>query len=95
MKKLIVVLFGLALAATAFAAPTKVVVYTAHEDSILNALAPRFEKDTELAGQAILSRQTGYQVRRNPEPPSGGRPERGERSLGPGWPRKDTQKRGV
>ncbi|MEI6388952.1 MAG: extracellular solute-binding protein [Spirochaetota bacterium] len=46
MKKLIVVLFGLALAATAFAAPTKVVVYTAHEDSILNALAPRFEKDT-------------------------------------------------
>ena len=43
------------LAATAFAMgssqspaakPTKVVVYTAHEDSIINALAPMFEKDT-------------------------------------------------
>jgi iron(III) transport system substrate-binding protein len=46
MKKQMVFIFGLALAVTAFAAPTKVVVYTAHEDSILNALAPRFEKDT-------------------------------------------------
>lgn len=32
--------------AAAPAVPEKVVVYTAHEDSILNALAPRFEKDT-------------------------------------------------
>jgi len=37
---------GLALALGIWAAPTKVVVYTAHEDSILNALAPRFEKET-------------------------------------------------
>jgi len=46
MKKVLFVLACLALAASAFAAPAKVVVYTAHEDSILNALAPRFEKET-------------------------------------------------
>jgi iron(III) transport system substrate-binding protein len=44
MKRLVFAAACLAMAA--FAAPTKVVVYTAHEDSILNALAPRFEKDT-------------------------------------------------
>lgn len=33
-------------AADTASAPKKVVVYTAHEDSILNALAPRFEKET-------------------------------------------------
>jgi iron(III) transport system substrate-binding protein len=46
MKRSILVIVGLALALSAWAAPTKVVVYTAHEDSILNALAPRFEKET-------------------------------------------------
>jgi iron(III) transport system substrate-binding protein len=46
MKRNVLALAFLALALAAYAAPTKVVVYTAHEDSILNALAPRFEKDT-------------------------------------------------
>ena len=45
MKKLIIAMACLSMAALA-ATPTKVVVYTAHEDTILNALAPRFEKDT-------------------------------------------------
>ena len=46
MKKILLSLVGALLAVGAFAAPSKVVVYTAHEDSILNALAPRFEKET-------------------------------------------------
>ncbi|GAB1483147.1 ABC transporter substrate-binding protein [Treponema sp.] len=56
MKKFLFVLVCVTLAFGAYAAPaadssgsatpSKVVVYTAHEDSILNALAPRFEKDT-------------------------------------------------
>jgi iron(III) transport system substrate-binding protein len=46
MRRSVLTLVCLALALGAWAAPTKVVVYTAHEDSILNALAPRFEKDT-------------------------------------------------
>ena len=46
MKRFVIALACLAMAAAAFAAPAKVVVYTAHEDSIINALAPRFEKDT-------------------------------------------------
>ncbi|PKL09831.1 MAG: ABC transporter substrate-binding protein [Spirochaetae bacterium HGW-Spirochaetae-7] len=46
MKRSVFILLCLALALSAWAAPTKVVVYTAHEDSILNALAPRFEKET-------------------------------------------------
>lgn len=55
MKKLLLSVVLICLAATAFAMgssqssaakPTKVVVYTAHEDSIINALAPMFEKDT-------------------------------------------------
>jgi iron(III) transport system substrate-binding protein len=45
MKKLIIAIACLTVAAFA-APPAKVVVYTAHEDSILNSLAPRFEKDT-------------------------------------------------
>jgi len=45
MKKLVIAVACLTLAAFA-APPAKVVVYTAHEDVILNALAPRFEKDT-------------------------------------------------
>ena len=46
MKRAVIAL-ALALALVAvYAAPTKVVVYTAHEDAILNALAPRFEKET-------------------------------------------------
>jgi iron(III) transport system substrate-binding protein len=46
MKRAALALACIALALAAYAAPSKVVVYTAHEDSILNALAPRFEKDT-------------------------------------------------
>jgi ABC-type Fe3+ transport system, periplasmic component len=46
MKKSAIALVCLVLATLAYAAPAKVVVYTAHEDSILNALAPRFEKET-------------------------------------------------
>jgi iron(III) transport system substrate-binding protein len=46
MKRIILALVCLALALGTYAAPSKVVVYTAHEDSILNALAPRFEKET-------------------------------------------------
>jgi iron(III) transport system substrate-binding protein len=46
MKKLLLSLLCITLAVGAFAAPQKVVVYTAHEDSILNALAPRFEAET-------------------------------------------------
>ncbi|HUX40104.1 MAG TPA: extracellular solute-binding protein [Rectinemataceae bacterium] len=46
MKRSVFLFLGLALALGSWAAPTKVVVYTAHEDSILNALAPRFEKET-------------------------------------------------
>ena len=46
MKSILLAIVCLSLALGAYAAPTKVVVYTAHEDPILNALAPRFEKDT-------------------------------------------------
>jgi iron(III) transport system substrate-binding protein len=46
MKRKLIALAFAAFALAAWAAPAKVVVYTAHEDSILNALAPRFEKDT-------------------------------------------------
>ncbi|MFH2113904.1 MAG: extracellular solute-binding protein [Spirochaetota bacterium] len=57
MKRLLLSVLLVTLAVAAFAAPaaettatkpTKVVVYTAHEDAIINALAPRFEKDTGL-----------------------------------------------
>ena len=46
MKSILLAIVCLSLAFGAYAAPTKVVVYTAHEDPILNALAPLFEKDT-------------------------------------------------
>ena len=46
MKRGVLFILGLALAVGMWAVPTKVVVYTAHEASILDALAPRFEKDT-------------------------------------------------
>jgi len=46
MRRIAIALVCLALAAAAFAAPAKVVVYTAHEDPILNDMAPRFEKET-------------------------------------------------
>jgi len=46
MKRLATVLVCLALSVAAFAAPSKVVVYTSLEDPILNVLVPLFEKDT-------------------------------------------------
>ncbi len=46
MKRSLFFILGMALALGVWAAPNKVVVYTAHEDSILNALAPRFERET-------------------------------------------------
>jgi iron(III) transport system substrate-binding protein len=55
MKKLLLSVIILSLAVAAFAAPAaeapsakpaKVVVYTAHEESIINAMVPMFEKDT-------------------------------------------------
>jgi iron(III) transport system substrate-binding protein len=46
MKRVLLMVVGLAIAIGAQAAPTKVVVYTAHEDAILNEMAPRFEKET-------------------------------------------------
>ncbi len=45
MKRFAVVLVCLLLAVSAWAAGGKVVVYTAHEDTIINALVPMFEKD--------------------------------------------------
>lgn len=46
MKRFIVTLAILLIAAAAFAAPSKVVVYTSLEDPILNVLVPLFEKDS-------------------------------------------------
>ena len=57
MKKLLIAVLLVSLAVAAFAAPaaetaapaakpTKVVVYTAHEESIINTMVPMFEKDT-------------------------------------------------
>lgn len=46
MKRFALVLACLALSAAAFAAPSKVVVYTSLEDPILNVLVPLFEKDS-------------------------------------------------
>jgi iron(III) transport system substrate-binding protein len=46
MKRLILALCCIALALSAWAAPNQVVVYTAHEETIINALVPMFEKDT-------------------------------------------------
>ncbi|HWP68585.1 MAG TPA: extracellular solute-binding protein [Rectinemataceae bacterium] len=46
MKRCIVALFCLVVAVSAWAAPNEVVVYTAHEESIINVLVPMFEKDT-------------------------------------------------
>jgi len=46
MKRCIVALFCLVVAVSAWAAPNEVVVYTAHEESIINALVPLFEKET-------------------------------------------------
>lgn len=46
MKRCIVALFCLVVAVSAWAAPNEVVVYTAHEESIINALVPMFEKET-------------------------------------------------
>jgi iron(III) transport system substrate-binding protein len=45
MKRIFAVLFCVALLGSAWAA-NEVVVYTAHEESIINALVPMFEKET-------------------------------------------------
>lgn len=46
MKRIVLVTLCALLAVSAFAAGGKVVVYTAHEEDIYNALIPLFEKDT-------------------------------------------------
>ncbi len=46
MKRLVLALLCLVAATSAFAAGNEVVVYTAHEESIINALVPMFEKET-------------------------------------------------
>jgi iron(III) transport system substrate-binding protein len=46
MKRIAIALVCFAVAVGAFAAPAKVVVYTAVEDAILNEIVPRFEKET-------------------------------------------------
>lgn len=46
MKRVFAALICLATVATAWSAPNEVVVYTAHEESIINALVPMFEKET-------------------------------------------------
>jgi iron(III) transport system substrate-binding protein len=46
MKKLAIAVACAFLALSAFAAPGKVIVYTAHEEAILNLLAPLFQKET-------------------------------------------------
>ena len=46
MKKLALILLSLVIVGSAWAAGGKVVVYTAHEESIINALVPMFEKET-------------------------------------------------
>ena len=46
MKRLIVAMFCIVAAVSAFAASNEVVVYTAHEETIINALVPMFEKET-------------------------------------------------
>lgn len=46
MKRFVLVALCALLAFSAFAASNEVVVYTAHEESIINALVPMFEKET-------------------------------------------------
>ena len=46
MKRFMVAMFCVVAAASAFAASNQVVVYTAHEESIINTLVPMFEKET-------------------------------------------------
>ncbi|MDX9826847.1 MAG: iron ABC transporter substrate-binding protein, partial [Spirochaetia bacterium] len=46
MKRILLALFCVAVAFSASAASNEVVVYTAHEESIINALVPMFEKET-------------------------------------------------
>ncbi|MCX7026070.1 MAG: extracellular solute-binding protein [Spirochaetes bacterium] len=46
MKRVFLALFCVAAVMSAAAAGGQVVVYTAHEESIINALVPMFEKDT-------------------------------------------------
>jgi iron(III) transport system substrate-binding protein len=46
MKRTLFVVACLLFAVSAWAAPGKVVVYTAHEETIINALVPMFEKET-------------------------------------------------
>ncbi len=46
MKRLVIAAMCVILSLSAYAAPNKVVVYTAHEEAILNLLAPLFQKET-------------------------------------------------
>jgi len=46
MKRVVVMIAWLLIAVSAWAAGGKVVVYTAHEETIINALVPMFEKET-------------------------------------------------
>lgn len=53
MKKLFVVLLCTLVAASAWAAGGKVVVYSAHEETIINALVPLFEKETGIKLEVV------------------------------------------
>ncbi len=46
MKRFALIVLCLAFTASVWAASNKVVVYTAHEETIINALVPMFEKET-------------------------------------------------
>ncbi|MCX7775798.1 MAG: extracellular solute-binding protein, partial [Spirochaetaceae bacterium] len=46
MKRKVIIAMCLLIAMSAWAAGGKVVVYTAHEETIINALVPLFEKET-------------------------------------------------
>ena len=48
MKRICLALLCVAMVASGWAASNQVVVYTAHEESIINALVPMFEKETGL-----------------------------------------------
>jgi len=63
VKRSMLVLLSLLIVVSAWAAPGKVVVYTAHEETIYNALIPMFEKETgikveyvKLASSDIIKR---------------------------------------
>jgi len=53
MKRFVVAILCLLLAVSAWAAGGKVVVYTAHEESIINAIVPMFEKETGITVEYV------------------------------------------